>query len=146
MSKPVKFAIGPIECSGPNMTTARESAIESAGRVLGQIDRARPSIVAWRGRVCLVYPIIVGNGMEWGYVNPRTVAEYSADAGRDMIGTTSAYATRADAISSAMSHMMQIDELGIPADADFPACLNTRDADNLRTLRRYRAEDARKSA
>lgn len=142
MKRKPTHTIGPITVTGDTATQARMLAESAASTALSKLDRARPVVVAWREQVSLVFTLIMADGeVSWAYTNPRTLAELSADCGRERMGTAGYYQNCAIARSKALSHMIQNDPAGIPDELPTDE-LHPDDIDTLRNIARYVAECA----
>ena len=121
-------------------TAAREDAEKKAAATLMEVDRQGAGLVHYNGLVSLVYPWTdQSGGLAWWYTNPRQLAELSSPllhARAAPMGAGGAYATMADAMDSALCHMVQNQD---PIPDTYPSGLSQRSIDLLNSLR-----DARK--
>lgn len=134
-----RFNIGPIVGKGANKTAAREHALECAAKALDRLEHVRPVVIAWRGQVSIVRPVVMDDGkIQWMYTNPRTLAELVTDCGRESMGSAGYWDNASLAGSAVLSHMIQIDDGGIPDE--LPDTLHPKDVENLVTLRGYQRQ------
>jgi hypothetical protein len=136
MAKRFTHRIGDIEGEGPTEAAARKHAELVAKGALESLSRdGRPFVVEFDGLLSLVYPMICADGVSWVYTNPRGADDRSPHA-TDRLGYTGwsgMYADHLSARSAALSHCIQY-RGPIPPESTWPAGLNPRDTDNLRSL------------